>query len=218
MLVLLAPLLLIPAPALAADSTASFDWASASSRPGGWTASVHGGWPWSGLRAQVGLNQRLTLIGEVDTAVFVRFQPSAGLALLLVGKSKGRLSLEICAGGLIQGGVLAQQGPSASLRLRLAGRPAPVGPYLAVATRHTFLFHRTQTRQIGTEQADVTVRWEHRWSPSVQLGLTFAPKPHIGFDIGLDLNFVDVGVVALSLPGFHVGIHFGNPAPKARGS
>ncbi|MBN93302.1 MAG: hypothetical protein CL928_04410 [Deltaproteobacteria bacterium] len=207
-------LVLSTGPALAQGPSVTVDWASASSRPGAWSTGVQGGWPWSGLRAQLGLAQRVTLVGELDTAVFRRFQPSAGLGLLLVGTPKARVSLELGLGSVVQGGVLPQQGPSGTLRLRLVASPGPVGPYLVAGTRHTLLHDRTRTYRLGVEDPEVSVQLSHRWSPWLQVGLAFAPTRHFGFDVAIDWHFVDVGVVALTLPGVHFGIQVGNPGPR----
>jgi len=207
-----------PPTAQAGDHPVSFAAASASSAPGAWATVVQGGWPWSGLRAQVGLAPRLTLVGEVDTAIFRRIQPSAGLAVLLLGTDKGRLSVELGLGGQVQLGELAHRGPSAALRLRLVAAPGPVGPFLVVGTRHTLLFHRTTTLRLDADEPDISVRTEHRWSPWFQLGLAFAPSRHLGFELAIDWHFVDVGVVAVTLPGFHFGLHVGNPGPRREGS
>ena len=205
-------LLLLPARSSAADSSSVFDGLSTAQRAGAWTATVQGGWPWLGLRAQIGMGRRLALVGEVETAIFRRWHPGGGLSWSLVETDKGRLAAEAIIGAQIQLGELAEQGPSLALRLRLAARPGPVGPYIVVATRHGLLFHRQRSYRLDEEAPDVEVDVEHRWSPSIVLGLAFAPSTNFGFDIGMDFYFVDVGIVAVSLPGFHVALHFGNSA------
>ena len=204
-------LLLLAAPA-SARSTASWDLLGGAPRDEAtWSLGLQVGWPWSGLRAQVGLGKGFSLVGEADAALLRRFQPSGGLAWTLASREKGRLSIELLIGGQAQIGLLPQQGPSGLLRARLMGILGPVAPYLLVGTRHTLLFDRVRILSQDPERAETTVTTQHRWSPFFSAGVGFALSEYLGLDLGVDWHFVDVGHVAVSIPGIHIGLQIGGP-------
>lgn len=194
-------------PALANGELASLDILGGGSDPGAWAVGVRAGWPWFAVRGQVGLPGGVTPLIEVDSAVFRRWQPSLGISGRLLDHDRGRLSVEVLLGWQIQTGDLAQRGPSGAVRLRLLGIVGRANPWLAVGGRHTLLFDRTTT----ISAAETTVAWDvrHRWSPSIAGGVVIGITKHVGIDIGIDWHFIDVGAVAISLPGIHLGVQVG---------
>lgn len=178
------------------------------------TVMFRGGWPRLGLRAQVGAGRGLSPLLEVEATPAWRVEPAVGLGVQIARSTRGRLSAELLLGWQLQYGTLAQRGPSGVVRLRglLMGRV--VGAWLAVGTRHTLLFDRTTIHSATGTDVDWAAR--HRWSPHLAGGAVFALHPRVGLEVGMDLVFVDVGVVAVSLPGLHASLIVGVPPRPGR--
>ena len=86
-----------------------------------------------------------------------------------------------------------------------------VGAWVAAGTRHTLLFDRTTvTSADGTES---TWSARHRWSPHLTGGVLLALHSNVGLELGMDVVFVDVGVVGISLPGVHASLIIGARRP-----
>lgn len=177
------------------------------------TLMLRGGWPRFSVRAQVGVGRRLAPVVEVEATPSWRVEPALGLGIKLVGSEKGRISAELLGGWHVQQGALPQRGPSGLARIRALVTGRVVGAWLAVGTRHTLLFDRTTLRSsAGTE---ITWSARHRWSPHLAGGVAFSFHPRVALEVGIDMVFVDVEVVGLSLPGIHASLLLGVP-PRVR--
>lgn len=195
-----------PAPAPLEGEPATFDILGGGSQKGAWAVGVTGGWGWSSLRAQLGVGEGVTPLVVLDTALFRRWEPMAGISGRFVDRPDGRLSGELIVGWTVTTGVLAASGPRITGRLRLMGLLGRVAPWLAVATGHTVYFERTELDTAGGVEATTTAR--HEWAPIIEGGVAIAITKHIGLDVGLDYRFVGAPDT-LALPGFHVGVQFG---------
>ncbi|MCP4873614.1 MAG: hypothetical protein GY898_33425 [Proteobacteria bacterium] len=202
-------LLLAAGPGLAADApdAASFDALGGGHDRGDVTLALQGGWPRLSLRGQVGAGARLAPVLEIEATPSWRIEPSLGVGISLLRRPEGRLSTEVLLGWHAQHGALAQRGPSAVARVRVMGTARRIGFWLAIGTRHTLLFDRTTVRRSSGEEVSWSAR--HRWSPHLAGGFVWAVHRNVGVEVGLDWTFVDVEVVAISLPGIHVGLQFG---------
>jgi len=180
---------------------------------GEFTLSLRGGWPRLKIRAQVGAGRRLAPLVELEVTPEWRLEPSLGLGISLAKSARGGIAVEVLAGWHLQYGTLAQRGPSGVVRIRglLTGRV--VGGWFAVGTRHTLLFDRTTLRSSSGTEVEWTPR--HRWSPHIAGGVAFNLHPRVGLEVGLNMVFVDVEVIDISLPGFHASLIIGIPE-KAR--
>ncbi len=194
-------------PALAAGELASLDVLGGGSDPGAWAIGLRGGWPWFGLRFQAGMKGGWTPLADLDSALGRRWDLSLGVGKRILDHPRGRLSAEVLLGWQFQTGQLEQRGPSGAIRLRLAGIVGRVNPWLAFGGRHTLLLDRT--RVITADGTNVTWSARYRWSPHLAFGVVVGITKHVGFDVGIDWHFVDVGTVAVSLPGVHLGLQFG---------
>lgn len=168
--------------------------------------TVQGGWPWSLLRAHLGLGYRLALIADVETALGRRFRPTVGLGVRLATHHRVRLSGELLLGWLVQTGVTGRRGPTGELRLRLALLLGRAVPYLVLGTRHTLLADRTVFERAAGSETSWSFRQE--WTPWATLGLGIAVTRNFGFDVGADYGWVDAPQT-IALPGVHLGLHFG---------
>lgn len=173
---------------------------------GGWAAGLQLGWPWFGLRAQVGVASRLAVLLEVETALAQRWRPAVGLSLRWVDRPHVRLGGEVLLGWLAQGEPLVRRGPSGELRMRLAFPVGRVAPYLSLGTQHTALPDRT--RVIGANGTDTQWSARHEWTPRASVGLAIVCTRHVAIDLGVDLAWVDAPRT-IALPGFHLGALFG---------
>lgn len=198
-----------PAPAVAVEvpDAASHDAFGGGHDRGDVTLALQLGWPRLSLRGQVGAGHRLAPLIEIEATPSWRVEPAVGVGVSLVRRRRGRLSAEVLVGGHAQHGALAQRGPSAAARLRVMGTAPRLGLWFAVGTRHTLLLDRTTVR--SAEGTEVSWSARHRWSPHFAGGVVWALHRNVGLEVGLDWTLVDVGVVAVSLPGFHVGLQFG---------
>jgi len=175
-------------------------------RRGAWAAAVQLGYPWFGLRAQVGVLPRLAVLAEVETALARRWRPALGIGLRWVDRPHLRLSGELLLGWLIQGEPLDRRGPNAEARLRLAVPVGRVAPYLTLGTQHTVLADRTRViRESGT-----TTDWSarHEWTLKASLGLAVVINHRVGLEFGVDLAWVDAPR-SIGIPGLHLGVLFG---------
>ncbi len=186
--------------------SAPFDLAGGGARPGRWGVELSGGWPWSRLRAQVGLAHGLTPLLEFETALGRRFRPAIGLGLRWVDRPHVRLTGEVLLGWLfVPVPELKKRGPQGELRIRLAFPVRRVAPYLTLGTRHTLLTDRlTIERATGPE---VSRSYRHNWTGWATVGLVVAITEHVGIDLGIDYPWVDAPT--LPIPGFHGGLMFG---------
>ena len=175
-------------------------------RRGAWAAGVQLGYPWFGLRAQVGVVPRLALLLEVETAMARRWRPALGLSLRWVDRKHVRLGGEVLLGWLVQGEPLDRRGPSGELRMRLAIPIGRVAPYLSVGTQHAVLPDRT--RIVGVGGTDTQWSARHEWTPKASLGVAITFTRRIGIDLGIDLAWVDAPRT-IALPGLHFGLLFG---------
>ena len=175
-------------------------------RRGAWAAGVQLGYPWFGLRAQVGVVPRLALLFEVETAMARRWRPALGLSLRWVDRKHVRLGGEVLLGWLVQGEPLDRRGPSGELRMRLAIPIGRVAPYLSVGTQHAVLPDRT--RIVGVGGTDTQWSARHEWTPKASLGVAITFTRRIGIDLGIDLAWVDAPRT-IALPGLHFGLLFG---------
>ncbi len=173
------------------------------------TVGVLGGWPRLSLRVQAGVGKGWAPLAEVEATPSWRVEPSLGLGRDLVVRRKGRLAAELLLGWHLQSGVLAQRGPSGVVRFRATATGKVVGCWFALGTRHTLLFDRTRT--VSADGTEVAWSARHRWSPHLAGGIAFAVHRNVGFSLGLDWTFVDVGTIAVSLPGIHAGLQIGGP-------
>ena len=178
---------------------------------GEWSVDLRGGWPRFAARAQVGVGKGWSPTLELVGTPSWRVEPSLGVTKSVLRGSKGRLVLELLAGWQVQTGSLAQRGPSLVARVRPLIQGKKAGFWASLGTRHTVLFDRTTRRSV--EGTDVSWSARHRWSPEIGFGGVFVLTPQVSLTVGLDLTFVDLGTIALSLPGFQAGLQFGRGAP-----
>lgn len=174
----------------------------------GWLVGVQGGYPWSGLRAQLGLRGGLSPLVELQSARLRRFRPAVGVSRLWYAGRRLRIGSEALVGWLFQVGDLARRGPNLELRLRLAVRVRlRFTPYLMIGSQHTLLADRTTI-----EAAEGTTRtWSLRgeWTGFATLGVLIAATPNLGLDFGLDAAWVDAAAGTPAIPGAHAGLVFG---------
>lgn len=213
-----APAAAAPAPAAAPVSRAErrarfrdaavFDIVGGGSRRRAWAAGLQGGYPWFGLRGQVGVGPRGLAVGaDLETALFRRFRPALLLALRWVDRPRVRLTGETLLGWLVQGGELARRGPNVELRLRFAVIVGRAAPYLMAGTSHTLLTDRTTIITAVGETRDLSFR--HEWVPRATLGVAVALTRSVGLDVGIDLAWYNAPSKTPSLPGLHLGLAFG---------
>ncbi len=188
--------------------------ASGVSGEGRWLVGASAGYPWSGLRAQLGLRHGLSPLVEVDTALGRRWRPAAGLAMLWVSRARLRIGGEALFGWLLQGGELRRFGPSAELRVRIAVPLGRAVPYAVVGTQHTLLADRTRTERLdGSRSTEIQLDGE--WMGRATIGLMVAASHRLAIDFGLDLTGTD-GLRVPSIPGAHFGIVFGDHQRRRR--
>ena len=173
---------------------------------GDWGLDLRGGWPRFAARGQVGIGGGWSPTVEFVGTPSWRVEPSIGLSKSLLKSPRGRLVVELLGGWQFQTGSLAQRGPSLVARVRPLLSGKRVGLWLSLGTRHTLLFDRTTRRSI--QESKVTWSARHRWSPEVGLGVVVRLAPRFSLTFGLDWAFVDVGTIALSLPGLQAGVQF----------
>lgn len=185
---------------------AALDAVGGSPARGAYVLSAQGGWPFSFLRAQVGLSKRITLQSELESALGRRYRPMLGIGVRIADARHLRLSGELLAGWLFQRSEEYRRGPNGELRLRVAIPVRRFVPYLVLGTRHAFLPDLlTIERASGTETS-----WSlrHEWTPWATLGLGFAISRAVGLDIGINYGWVGAPET-IALPGLHAGLHFG---------
>lgn len=203
-------MILLLATALAGHPvSATTDMVSGTSDEGRWGVQVTGGYPWSGLRAQGGIAPRVTLFGEMDTALFRRFQPSVGVAGRLLDGKIGRISAEAALGWQIQVGQLPQRGPTAVVRLRGMLTGGRVTAFVYGSARLTLLPDRTRVITPEGESVQWTVR--QAWTPAGYAGIAVRAHEMVGLELGLGWRAADLGTFGFSLPSFHLGVHVGGP-------
>jgi len=189
------------------SESAPFDLVSSGARRrGAWAAAVQLGYPWFGLRAQLGLLPRLAILADLETALAQRWRPAIGIGLRWVDRPHFRLGGELLLGWLFQGEPLDRRGPNAEARIRLAVPVGRVAPYLTLGTQHTILPDRTRIiRESGT-----TTDWSarHEWTLKASLGLVVAITQRVGLDLGIDLAWVGAPN-SVGIPGLHLGVLFG---------
>ncbi|MBL9100653.1 MAG: hypothetical protein JNL82_06835 [Myxococcales bacterium] len=187
---------------------APYDVIGGGSRRGRWAGHAYGGWPWVGVRAQVGVGPRALAVGaDVEAARFQRLRAAVLVALRWVDRPRVRLTGETLLGYVVQGGVLDQRGPNLELRVRLALPSGRVAPYVTLATAHTLLTDRLVIETARGETRDLSFR--HVWTPRAALGLAVAITRSIGLEAGVDLFWADAPARTPSLPGIHAGLLFG---------
>lgn len=190
---------------------AVYDLVGGGSRRGHWAGLVYGGWPWVGVRAQVGVGPRALVVGvDAEAARFQRLRLGAFVGLRWVDRPRVRLTGETALGWVFQGGVLDQRGPNLELRVRLALPSGRVAPYLMAATGHTLLTDRTIVETADGETRDLSFR--HAWTPRATIGLAVAITRAIGLEVGVDLFWADAPRRLPALPGIHAGLAFGGGA------
>ena len=192
---------------------ASFDIVGGGSTRGGIAAAVTGGYPWSSVRVQVGLPGGVTPIIAVDTALFRRWEPTAGVGGRFVDTPRGRFSGEVLLGWTIDAGEVPANGPRVVGRLRVMGKAGRVAPWGAIATAHTLFFDDVVTQTAGGDFTERSVR--HQWAPVIEVGVAVAIGRNIGFELGFDWHLVGAPD-AFALPGLHIGVQFGGEPGAAR--
>lgn len=165
-----------------------------------------GGWPFSSLRAQVGLTHRLALESEVESVVGLRYRPMLGVGMRLANATHLRVTGDALIGWLFQRGEEIRRGPNCEIRLRVAIPMRRFVPYVVLATRHAFLPDLTIIERASGEDRTWSVR--HEWTPWGTLGVGFGISRWFGIDVGLDYGWVDAPT-SVALPGIHLGLHFG---------
>lgn len=210
LLLLAAPALAAPPPEvappfLAKGEPATFDVLGGGSERGAWAMGVTGGWPWSGIRGQVGAGD-VTMLVSLNTALGRRWEPMVGIGKRLLDRPRGRLSAELLAGATLQVGTLSDFGPRLEGRLRLMGFLGRVAPYFALGAGHTVFLRPTE--QVGLESTSRDVKAEYEWAPTIQGGVAIAITKHVGLDLGLDWIWAGAPF-SIALPGIHLGVQFG---------
>ena len=220
---LFALLLLVPGLALAAPleptpfsqagEPASFDVLGGGSAPGAWAVGVAGGYPWSSLRAQVGIRGGLTPVLALETALFRRWEPGVGLSGRIVDRPRGRVSGELVLGWTIEAGEVRQNGPRVLGRVRVLGILGRVAPWFSLATGHTVYVDETVRVSADGEASELSPR--HEWAPVIEAGVVVGITKHVGVEVGFDWHFVGAPD-RFALPGLRLGLQFGGgPRPGA---
>lgn len=190
---------------------AVYDMVGGGSRRGNWAGHAYAGWPWFGVRAQGGVGPRALSVGlDVETARFERLRVAALVAMRWVDRLRVRLAGEALLGYVAQGGALAQRGPNAELRVRLAFPSGRVAPYLMLATAHTLLTDRQVIETARGESRDLSFR--HAWTPRATVGVAVVVSRSIGLEAGIDLFWANAPTRTPALPGIHAGLVFGGGA------
>ena len=203
----------VPDDILPGGDPVTFDVVGGGSPPAAWAVGLTGGYPWSSLRLQVGLPGGVTPVVSVETAVFRRWEPTAGVSGRFLDGPKGRLSGEILLGWTIEAGEVRRNGPRILGRLRAMAITGRAGPYVALATGHTLYFDDVVTR---TRDGDTTERTvSHQWAPVIEAGVAVAILKNVGIEVGFDWHLVGLPD-ALALPGVHLGVQFGAGRRPAR--
>lgn len=190
---------------------AVFDVVGGGSRRGRWAGHAYAGWPWVGVRAQGGVGPRALSLGvDIEAARFERLRAAGLVAMRWVDRPRVRLTGEALLGYVTQGGVLAQRGPNAELRVRLAFPSGRVAPYLMLATAHTLLTDRRIVETARGESRDLSFR--HVWTPRATVGVAVAISRSLGLEVGIDLFWANAPTRTPALPGIHAGLVFGGGA------
>lgn len=215
-----AALVLVATPAVAAPEpppdfgeAASFDIVGGGTVRGGIAASVTGGYPWSSFRLQVGAPAGVTPIVSVDTALFRRWEPTAGVGGRFLDTPRGRFSGEVLLGWTIDAGEFPAHGPRILGRLRVMGKAGRVAPWFAMATGHTLFFEDLVTQTAAGDTTERSVR--HQWAPVIEGGVAIAIARQVGIELGFDWHLVGAPD-AFALPGVHIGVQFGGEPGAGR--
>ncbi len=184
----------------------AFQAAQGVSSEGRWLASATAGYPWWGVRLQLGLRHGLSPLVEVQTALARRWRPAAGLSMLWVNLPRLRISGEGLLGWLFQAGELNRRGPNAELRVRVAVPLRRLAPYVMLGSQHTLLADRTTIVRPGGEERSWSLRGE--WTGWGTVGLAIPITTRVGLDLGVDLTWVDAPQT-IAIPGAHGGIIIG---------
>jgi len=197
----------------------AFEAASGVSSSGRWLASATAGYPWWGVRLQLGFRHGLSPLVEVQTALARRWRPAAGLSMLWVNLPRLRIGGEALLGWLFQAGELGRRGPNAELRVRVAAPLRRLAPYIMLGSQHTLLADRTTVIRASGEERSWSLRGE--WTGWGTVGVAVPITRRVGLDLGVDLTWVDAPETIV-IPGAHGGIIIGgfrqNPAQnKSRG-
>lgn len=192
----------------AGDSSATVNALGGSCPQGAWTAQVSAGFPYQGLRAQVGLAKGWSPTLAVDTVLGRDSWFQAGVAKRWVDRPGVVFSAEALLGAQLRVGELSRKGPSAEFTLNVARGQGRWVPYAQLSSRHTLSFERTLIRT--EEEQTSSVATSHHWSPLASVGVGFAIAPGVGLDLGLDQYWLEPP--GLTLPGAHLALHFGRGA------
>ncbi len=184
----------------------AFQAAQGVSSEGRWQASATAGYPWWGVRLQLGLRHGLSPVVEVQTALARRWRPAAGLSMLWVNLPRLRIGGEALFGWLFQAGELSRRGPNAELRVRVAVPLRRLAPYVMLGSQHTLLADRTTIVRPGGEERSWSLRGE--WTGWGTVGLAIPITTRVGLDLGVDLTWVDAPET-IAIPGGHGGIIIG---------
>lgn len=100
------------------------DGAADSSKPA-W--SVHAGFPWTGVQYSPSSSEGFHWVAQAETALFRRWESSAGLRYSRAAGHHLSLQVGVSAGWISQQGTLSRQGPQATAHLRIqrTGRYIP---------------------------------------------------------------------------------------------
>lgn len=184
----------------------AFEGASGVSSEGRWLASATAGYPWWGVRLQLGLRHGLSPLVEVQTALARRWRPAAGLSMLWVNLPRLRIGGEALLGWLFQSGELGRRGPNAELRVRIAAPLRRIAPYIMLGSQHTLLADRTTVIRASGEERSWSLRGE--WTGWGTVGVAVPITRRVGLDLGVDLTWVDAPET-IAIPGAHGGIIIG---------
>lgn len=184
----------------------AFEGASGVSSEGRWLASATAGYPWWGVRLQLGLRHGLSPLVEVQTALARRWRPAAGLSMLWVNLPRLRIGGEALLGWLFQSGELGRRGPNAELRVRIAAPLRRLAPYIMLGSQHTLLADRTTVIRAAGEERSWSLRGE--WTGWGTVGVAVPITRRVGLDFGVDLTWVDAPET-IAIPGAHGGIIIG---------
>ncbi len=200
-----------PTPFSQGGDPAAFDIPGGGSPAGAWAVGVSGGYPWSSVRAQVGLPGGLTPVLGLETALFRRWEPSVGVSGRILDRPRGRISGELLIGWTVEAGEVAQNGPRALARVRVLGILGRVAPWFSVATGHTVYVDETVRISAEGETSELSPR--HEWTPVIEAGVVVGITKNLGIELGFDWHFVGAPE-RFALPGLRLGVHFGaGPRP-----
>ena len=173
---------------------------------GAWSVAGQAGFPWVGLRGQVGVGAGWAPVVEVRSALLARWEPTVGVQYGWLNRD-WRIAGEVLAGWRAQGGELPWSGPLLDARVRAGRGGGRLIPAVMLGVRPSFTIDEAEISGAGgvTVERDVVTALTLEGSLSLGVAIT----PNWGVEAGLDIFWVDVP--NFTLPGLHLTVIGGRP-------